>query len=716
MTKQLPPRRAFALALFANAAIVAVPAYAQDAPPLAAPEDNPPAQNAPPPDATPSTSEGQTSYPASFFARFSPRTAYDMLVQVPGFSIREADNARGLGQASENVLINGQRITDKSGGAVAKLRLTNASSVERIDLTDAARLGIAGLQGLVANVIVKSAGGGKGQFAYIPEFRAHYSNPLLVRGMVSYTNRAGPVEYTLSADDTRSSNRGAFGGPDDLIYDPDGNVIERRVQRLFSDFTQPWFKVATKIDVSSNSLANLSAQYGPYWYDFGDYQKRRRDNPIDDRFRNVTQSQRGFMIDLNGDYEFPVGPGRLKLIGLRHYEHEPTETQQRTSYADGSADDGVRFLRDAHIGETIIRAEYGWKGGLNDWQLTLERAVNTLSQKGRLFSLSPQGDWEEEEFPQGTGDVAEHRYEATATLSRPLSSTLDLQFVAGGEISKLERLDEGHEKKRNFFRPKGSLSLSWRPSKGWDASAKLSRRVGQISFYDFLAQLDLNVDRENAGNPDLVPPQSWELETEVGRELGAWGKARLKLFYNRIDDIIDIVPIGEDGQSIGNLPRAKQWGGELTSTINLDPIGWHGAKLDLSSAITRSRVKDPLTGQLRPISGDAQYSWSVDLRHDIPHSDLAWGANLNGNKNYKNYFLDEISQEWEGPVWGNVFIEHKNVFGMTVQASVRNLLDGRHYWNRDVYGGFRDRSPLIFRERQKQLIGPIFYLSIKGSF
>src|SRR5688500_19532870 len=51
-------------------------------------------------------------------------------------------------------------------------------------------------------------------------------------------------------------------------------------------------------------------------------------------------------------------------------------------------------------------------------------------------------------------------------------------------------------------------------------------------------------------------------------------------FYHRIDDIIDIVPIGEDGQSIGNLPRATRIGGEFTSTINFDPIGWTGAKLE----------------------------------------------------------------------------------------------------------------------------------------
>ena len=39
------------------------------------------------------------------FARFAPKTAYDMLAQVPSFTIRTRRHSeRGLGQASENVL------------------------------------------------------------------------------------------------------------------------------------------------------------------------------------------------------------------------------------------------------------------------------------------------------------------------------------------------------------------------------------------------------------------------------------------------------------------------------------------------------------------------------------------------------------------------------------------------------------------------------------
>ena len=197
-------------------------------------------------------------------------------------------------------------------------------------------------------------------------------------------------------------------------------------------------------------------------------------------------------------------------------------------------------------------------------------------------------------FPQGTGKVTEVRYEGIATYSRALAANLDLQVAAGAEISKLDRVPDD-QPARKFFRPKGSVTFGWRPAKGWDVSLKLRRRVGQISFYDFLAQPKITQDRENAGNPDLVPPQSWEIETEFGRDLGQWGKTRLNLHYYRIEDIVDVIPIGTDGQGVGNLPRAQKAGFESVTTLLGDPIGWKGAKLDLTLGAEWSSVRDPLT-------------------------------------------------------------------------------------------------------------------------
>jgi outer membrane receptor for ferrienterochelin and colicins len=660
-----------------------------------------------------SQAESKRVYLPSDFARFAPKTAYDMLAQVPSFTIRTPDTSeRGLGQASENVLINGQRIANKSGGAVDQLHRTSATSVQRIEIVDAATLGIAGLSGQVANVILGATAKGSGQFEWVTNFRAHFTEPELLGGSLSYSDKLGPVDYTLSVKN--DYGRGGLGGPVRLT-DANGVLLETRREKYHSEYEQVNTQLKMGIDGPGSSAGNLTLGYTPYWNP--NFQTDRRLLASSEvRARTNTQSLAGYFADINGDYEFALGPGRLKMIGVRHWEHEPLVVTDVTEFLSSGADSiGSRFSRDTHIGETILRSEYHWKTGKNDWQVSLERAFNSLDQKGGLFDLDPQGQFVEVPFPEGTGKVTEVRYEGIATFSRPLTSNLDLQFAAGAEISSLDRVDDD-QPARKFFRPKGSLTLGWRPAKDWDVSLKLRRRVGQISFYDFLAQPKLSQDRENAGNPNLVPPQSWEAETEISHDLGKWGKTRLNLHYYRVSDIIDVIPIDDDQQGIGNLPRADRWGAESTSTINFDPIGWTGAKLDLNIGAEATSVEDPLTHKKRPITNVQDVWGSAQIRHDIPHTPFAWSAYVQHRHYTKSYYLTEIFRELDLPWIAGFYVEDKNVMGLTVRFTVDNIPEGWHLFNRTVYSGFRDVAPIKFIEKHHDLVGPIFTLSVKGTF
>jgi outer membrane receptor for ferrienterochelin and colicins len=671
--------------------------------------------DAPPPvpsEVAPTTSEpGKQVYTPADFVRFAPKTAFDMLAQVPGFTIRQADQERGLGQASENVLINGQRIANKTGGALDELRRIAAASVERIEIVDASSLGIAGLSGQVANVIVAQQKAGGGQFEWRPDIRAHFAEPNLLRGSISYTDQLGPVEYTLSVNS--QSGRGAFGGPIE-IRDPLGNVTENRREVFHSESWLPTFQTKFTYDGPGSSLGNLTLAYTPYWGPVSIVDVR---TPIvgDPRTRTIDQELDGYYVDFNGDYAFKVGPGTLKLIGLRHFDHEPVDTVQLTEFADGSPDEGVRFLRDTRIAETVVRAEYGWKGGKNDWQVSLERAYNSLDQRGSLFVLNPAGDFEEVDFPEGTGHVVETRYEGIGTWSRSLGSNVDVQVAAGAEYSELARID-GDIPPREFIRPKGSITLGWRPNQVWDFSLKLRRRVGQISFYDFLAQPNFQQERESSGNPDLVPPQSWEAEIEAGKSLGPWGQTRLTAYFHKIEDIVDIIPIGDDGEAVGNLPSATRLGAQWRSTFQFDPIGLRGAKLDLTAGFEDTSVRDPLSGEKRAISGTRNRWIEANFRHDIPHSDWAYGIDAEHGHYARNFYLTEINRSWEGPVWLAAYVENKDVFGLTVRAGVNNLWDARHRFERTVYDGRRLRDPVLYSQSNDQLIGPIFFLQVKGTF
>ncbi|HEX6661554.1 MAG TPA: TonB-dependent receptor plug domain-containing protein, partial [Sphingomicrobium sp.] len=358
-------------------------------------------------------------YTPADFARFAPKTAYDMLAQVPSFTIHGASNERGLGQASENVLINGQRIANKSGGAIDALQRTSAANVDRIEIVEAASLGIAGLSGQVANVILKAATSSSGQFEYNPSWRAHFAKPEWLGGSISYSGKSGPVDYTVSIKN--NYGRGGWGGP---IWISDGNgvVTETRQETYHGENEQANMQLKLGLDGPGSSVGNLTLGYTPYWYP-----SVQRDHRVlatgEERSRDIRTRLSGYFADINADYEFALGPGRLKLIGVRHWEHEPLiQTLVLTFDTTGADSQGTRFSRDTHLGETIGRGEYHWKTGKNDWQISFERAFNSLDQKGRLFNLDPSGEFVEVPFPEGTGKVTELRYEGIATLSRPLTS------------------------------------------------------------------------------------------------------------------------------------------------------------------------------------------------------------------------------------------------------------------------------------------------------
>ena len=199
------------------------------------------------------------------------------------------------------------------------------------------------------------------------------------------------------------------------------------------------------------------------------------------------------------------------------------------------------------------------------------------------------------------------------------------------------------------------MTLGWRPASGWDRSLKLRRRVGQISFYDFLAQPNLSEERENSGNPDLVPPQSWEAEIEAGKSLGAWGQTRLTLYYHLIEDIVDIIPIGEDGEAVGNLPSATRARAPVAQHLPVRSDRLEGRQARPHRRLRgHQRARSADSGEMRAISGTRNRWIEASFRHDIPGSDWAWGMDAEHGHYARNFYLTEINRSWEGPVWARL--------------------------------------------------------------
>lgn len=661
-------------------------------------------------EAQPARLEPRRTYTAADFARYAPRNALEMLRQVPGFVVREAIQERGLGQATGNVLINGQRVSGKSNDVLAELGRIPAGNVTAIDIVDGATLDIPGLSGPVANVIA-TAGGISGQWAWRPEFRSYYTDPLLTRGEVSISGAGGAFEYTLGLENG-SSHSGAGGGTS--VYAADRSFREYRDDTWTGEFDAPGISGRLTYDGAGSSVGHLNASYEKVFYDYAE-EGRRTVAGLPERIRSVEVEEGGYNHELGGDYEYGLGAGSLKLIGLHRFAHIPvSETVVTRLPTDPAPLAASRFARTSDERERIARAEYRWKVGVADWQLSTEAAFNSLDSVSTLFVLAADGTFQPVPLPGSTATVTEDRYEVMGSYGRPLSASTTLQLSAGGEYSSLEQAGGGGLS-RSFMRPKGLVSLAWKAAPTLDVNVKLQRRVGQLNFSDFLASVNLADDRENAGNPDLVPPQSWELDLEASRDLGAYGSASLRLYGHRIDDIVDTIPIGATGESPGNIDRATRYGLEWKSTTNLDPMGWRGAKLDARFQLQESELDDPLTGQSRRISNSLQRLAELGFRHDVPGTSWAYGSNLSYSLNALDYRLSEVGRRWEGPVWGSLFVEHKDVRGLTLRATAGNLFGAMSMWDRTLYQDRRTGLVASY-ERRDRRIGPVFSFSVSGRF
>jgi outer membrane receptor for ferrienterochelin and colicins len=656
----------------------------------------------------PGTTEGKKTYVPADFAQFAPRTALDMLNRVPGFSIKYEDQDRGLGEASGNVVINGQRVSGKSNDVVTELSRIPAANVERIEIVEGETLDIPGLTGQVANIITRSSGI-TGQWAYRPEFRSYYADPLFTRFEVSLSGTKGPVQYTLGLDNR--ANRSGAGGPT-WLYSPTGTIIETRDEVWRGNAERPRLSGRFVYDGPGSAVGNLNLSYGRLYYDYLE-EGNRAGTRSGDYERRVTVDEHGHDYEIGGDYEFAFGKGRLKLIGVGRGSRYPNEVVVIDTFSDEAL--GFRSTQVGDDSEIIGRTEYRWTSGVSEWQVSAEGALNSLDNITRLFEMTPSGAFEELDFSGGIAKVEEDRYEVMGSYGRPLSSKVTMKLSAGGEYSQLAQVGAGGTT-RNFWRPKGEVSTAWKVSALTDVNVKLARRVGQLNFFDFLASVDVATDQTTNANPDLVPEQSWQLDVEGVRNLGAYGRTTLRLYGQMIDDIIDYVPIGVSGQAPGNLDSAQVYGIESRSTFNLDPLGWRGARFDAHFQWQDSEVEDPLTGEQRPISGSLQEFFSLALRHDVANTDWAWGTGYSYQLSAKSYRLTEVGRQWEGPVWGDVYVEHKNVGGrLTVRAGVYNLLAADSMWDRTVHSG-RRTDPVDFIEERDRQIGPIFSFAVRGKF
>ncbi len=696
-------RAASAIALGAGiAALSAAPAAAQDI-----------ERPLPPAEAVGQTGGATTrsTFTPGDFSRFAPRSAFDMARNVPGFSIQEGDGARGLGQADTNVLINGRRISGKANGPTEALRRIPPEDVVRLELVDGASLGIGGLTGQVLNVVTSASGQVSGQFRYNPEFRSFGTPARLLAGSVALAGSGTKSEWNLAL--RNDSNRRGNEGPEE-VFDGAGNLVALRDEKANFDSDRIGLSGSFTRNADNGAILNLTGQVQGFLFREREISFQRPPGGSLTRTRSLRRTEDEFNYEIGADYELAAGPGRLKVIGYHRYEDSPFTNTVLTTFTNGTPDQGTLFVQDADEGETILRSEYALKAAGGNLVAALEGARNFLAITSSLSERDATGAFRPVDLAGSSARVDEDRLDGGLTWSRALAANLQLQLSAGGEYSRISQSGP-LGLTRSFVRPKGFASLDWKVTGNLNIAGRIERVVGQLDFFDFIASVDLDQDRQDASNADLRPEQSWLYDIEASWRMGALGNLTVSAYLEDFIDVVDQVPLPGGGQAPGNLPAARFYGVESQATLLSDGVGWKGTRVDLTLGWNQSSVRDPLLGTMREVSGNELVIVEFRVRHDVPGSDWAFGTRGDWTRNARNVRLDEVSLNQPSFAQMFAFLEHKDVAGMTVRARVGNLLDQRDRFERTVFSD-RAAGQIAFSERRDRRFGTVFSFDIEGSF
>jgi hypothetical protein len=673
---------------------------------------------APDPIATTTIAEdtsGNNVFLADYFTQYAPRTALDMIGQIPGFSIRAGDlSKRGLGQGGANILINGERLTGKAD-PFDELDQILSRNVVSITIVDGASLSIPGLSGQVADIKTK-ASSFSGSWEWTPQFRESL-RPNWFNGRVNVSGETGNLNWSAFFRDY--SFRGGVSATQ-LRRDADGQLFETRLEDVDNYGDRPGIGANLTWKPAEGHTANLNAEYALFNFrrkvdaeripatERGDDSLTRNDGGEDERY-----------LEIGADYQRPLFNGTVKLTGYLEREWSPTENtfsvfDPRTGFEGAS-----RFVQDADEAETIARGEYSWapKEG-RSWDVGLEAAFNSLDVTQELFLQDPGDDFIGE--GPSSFSVSEDRYEATLTHSRTLNPKWDLQASIGVEQSELTQMrdDLPMVEPQDFLRPKGFVSASYKPREETTWRFQVGREVGQLNFFDFVASVDLIDDLGREGNPDLVPSQSWNGSVEYQHDFGQGNTINVEVYGALISDIVDRIPVGDDGDAVGNLDStAYRYGFEISGTFKGEKWGWDGTQLDYEFDWRDSNVEDPLLGFNRRLNGDLKTAFEVSFRHDIPNTDWAYGAFIEDFVSSRQFRTFTISQFGNTNPFTGVYLEHKDILGLKARVQLMNPFSiTDEFAERTVFDGRRDNGVILRTEDSNFDFGPILQFRFSGEF
>ncbi len=663
------------------------------------------------------------NYPASYFTRFQPVTALDMVNQVPGFQLDDDINdLRGFGGVAGNVLIDDRRPSTKRDMLSAILTRIPAGSVERIELIrgQVRSIDMRG-QSSVLNIILRE--GIPAAVQWETSIRQTFGHgPLKPEGRVSLSDNWKGIDYNVGVD-ARWNSVGRKGI--DEIYDGNGILEDRRFDKRDNRNTV----IKTNLNAAGwwgNTFLQVNTVYN--------YQKQHIFTNSD-RVRELTGVERNVFFDaIEKEPTFEAGVDMerdlyadltAKAILLYVHGNRDIFNSQRDTNAAGNQTLYRLATGKLKSSEGIARIEFDWSGFSNHLvQFNVERATNTLGST--LVQTDDTGAGAVIiEVPGANGRVEEIRWDTLLKDTWTLGQ-LELDYGLGTEASTITQTGDA-ELERSFFFLKPQAVATWSWLNRDQSRVRLAREIAQLNLEDFVSGTEFLDNDIALGNPNIKPESTWKLELSHEKRFGGKGVVKLTAFHHWITDVLDLLPITSTFEAPGNIGDGRRWGLLWESSIPLDWLALKAAKLDVKARWQDSSVIDPVSGENRVLSIpvinggpiifniENEYAFEIEYRQDFQAQQSAWGWKVMERAEQYQYKVNEFIVYDENTDI-HTYIETSRWFGVKMIVTAENILNFHENRRRTIFSGERDLAPLDSTELRDRTRGFRMSFTMSGSF
>ena len=602
-------------------------------------------------------------YPADFYAPFQPQTALDMLERTPGFLLSEGNSLRGFGGAAGNVLIDGQRPTVKAGGITEVLRRIGAARVERVVLlrgTDAAE---AQGQTLVANVILRTDGGGSGNASLkLSHTRDGRISP---SAQISHARKIAGWQSNveLSVEQVRYPIDGIYH-----ISDSNGMPTETRHERIIGKAPELGLAASTSGALAGGTLTlNLRLNRDGYESD-----RAIMIMPTDGAAmieRTIGYDEKGRSGELGLDWTRTLGKDwSAKLVGLGRVERLTTnEDYVEPGYRGVSAlaQKPLELVGRTTLtrgGDHVLRPELGMEIAYNRLNSALDYAEDNGS------GLTPIT------LANANSRVSELRGEAFANVTLRLGKRWTLESGMAFELSRIRVTgDAANEQSLSYWKP--SAALVWSPRDTSQLRLGIRRTVDQLDFGDFAASVNQADGRPLGGNAQLRPARVTRALVRADHRWGKGGALAVEAYHQWHQGMLGYLLLPTGDEALGTIGNARQWGISTQATLPLD-AALRGARLTLDGTLRGSRMRDPVTGDNRKMDDIAPRSLTAEFRHDVPKLRSSWGISYTAAEQGDVFYTGE-RLTWRDDAAFDAYVETTALAGFktTLRASALNGQD-----------------------------------------